>query len=252
MSKIIINADDFGFTKAVSLGIVTGAKYGCITSTSLIVNLDDSAYAASLIDSNVNLGVGLHINVTKGKPVSSLNLVKTLVESNGEFHSSSWYLDKNNRVDENELILEFDNQFKRFTELMNRLPDHIDIHHIYDFYGNYPKLCQHIVNSYDIPCRMDNYPSYYKYPKVKKLDNFETKEYTFESYLNTIKNAVDEEYIELTMHPGFVDKKLMNMSSLNLDRMNDLDVIMNKDFIKEIEKMNLSLCKFSDLKKETI
>ncbi|MDT2479823.1 ChbG/HpnK family deacetylase [Enterococcus avium] len=39
MKKIIINADDFGYSTAVNLGIVEAYKNGVLTSTTLMANI---------------------------------------------------------------------------------------------------------------------------------------------------------------------------------------------------------------------
>ena len=39
MKKVIINADDFGYSSAVNLGIIKSHKDGILTSTTLMANM---------------------------------------------------------------------------------------------------------------------------------------------------------------------------------------------------------------------
>ena len=48
--KVIMNADDFGFSKGANLGILEGFQNGIISSTSLMVNMPGFAHAISLME----------------------------------------------------------------------------------------------------------------------------------------------------------------------------------------------------------
>ena len=67
--RLIINADDFGLSKSITDGIIEGIKGGYITSTSIMANMEYAEYAVKeAIKNNINC-IGLHINLTIGKPV---------------------------------------------------------------------------------------------------------------------------------------------------------------------------------------
>lgn len=64
--RLIVNADDFGLTEAVSDAIITVYKNGSASSTSLMTCMPSAAYAAKLAKNNPELGVGLHFALTEG------------------------------------------------------------------------------------------------------------------------------------------------------------------------------------------
>ena len=85
---LIINADDFGLTRAVNQGIVEAHEAGCVTSTSLLVNLPGFDDALARLRAAPRLGVGLHLNLTAGSPVAGAAAVPTLCDRRtGRFHS---------------------------------------------------------------------------------------------------------------------------------------------------------------------
>ncbi len=87
MKKLIVNADDFGLTEGVDRAIIEGHRNGIITSATLMANgmAFDSAVAAS---SGVPaLGVGVHLNLTQGRPVCPASQVPSIVTSEGSFYS---------------------------------------------------------------------------------------------------------------------------------------------------------------------
>ena len=68
--KLIINADDFGLTPAVTRGIYDAMTRGVVTSTTMMVNAWAAEYAGTLVQENPELAVGLHINVSLGTPLT--------------------------------------------------------------------------------------------------------------------------------------------------------------------------------------
>lgn len=69
MKRLIVNADDFGFTCGVNDGIVRAFKEGILTSTTLMANGDAFTHAVELAKANPELGVGCHLAAVGGKAV---------------------------------------------------------------------------------------------------------------------------------------------------------------------------------------
>ena len=62
--RLIVNADDFGLSPAVTHGIIEAHERGIVTSTSLMVNHGASSIAAmEWARANSSLGVGLHVDL---------------------------------------------------------------------------------------------------------------------------------------------------------------------------------------------
>jgi len=59
--RLIINADDFGISRGVNIGVIETAEAGVVTSASLIVNLPAFADAISRAQSCPDLSLGLHL-----------------------------------------------------------------------------------------------------------------------------------------------------------------------------------------------
>jgi predicted glycoside hydrolase/deacetylase ChbG (UPF0249 family) len=70
--KLVFNADDFGSHPTISRGIIQAIKRGVVRSTTVMANMvDDESLSALAALSQVSVGV--HLNLTKGKPLTSLN-----------------------------------------------------------------------------------------------------------------------------------------------------------------------------------
>ncbi|GDX87330.1 carbohydrate deacetylase [Gemmatimonadota bacterium] len=68
MTRLVINADDFGISPAVNAGILEAHAAGSVTSTSMLVHCPGWDDAARLRDAAPRLGVGLHLNLLVGAP----------------------------------------------------------------------------------------------------------------------------------------------------------------------------------------
>ena len=84
--RLIINADDFGWSRSITDGILRSHQDGIVTNTSLLANQAASDYAISQICHVPRLGVGIHLNLCSGAPVLPATQVPSLVGAEGHFH----------------------------------------------------------------------------------------------------------------------------------------------------------------------
>lgn len=89
MQKIIVTADDYGMCNEVDHAIDAGIENGFITTTNVMLNMDTLSNASDLRTRYPQLSVGIHWNVTTGKPISNPGTTPTLVDNNGDFWSIS-------------------------------------------------------------------------------------------------------------------------------------------------------------------
>lgn len=69
MKRLIVNADDFGFTRGTNEGIVRAFKKGIVNSTTLMANSEAFEHAVALAKENPELGVGCHLTAVGGKVI---------------------------------------------------------------------------------------------------------------------------------------------------------------------------------------
>jgi len=83
MKKLIVNADDFGFTTGVNTGIIRAFSDGIVTSATIMANGDAFDEAVEMARKHPGLGVGIHLALVGGSPVSSVKAIPSLVDENG-------------------------------------------------------------------------------------------------------------------------------------------------------------------------
>ncbi|MCK0473046.1 ChbG/HpnK family deacetylase [Halalkalibacter sp. APA_J-10(15)] len=268
--KIIINADDFGLSYGVSDGILKAHQEGIVTSTSLMTNQIDSVRALIEGLKYPNLGIGVHLVITKGSPISNQNDVCSLVDSTGEFYNQNELYKRRGKIEINEIYIEYCNQIERFFRISGRLPNHLNTHH---FIGNiYPpffKILLKVAEKYNLPIRFpkfeerlfdineltyllggipveklrkyqeENY-NLLKNSKVIYPDNFipgffGINKITKENLLSILDSS--DQLTEIMVHPGFIDKYLTKISTYTDERKKELNVLISRE-IKEYVKSN--------------
>jgi hopanoid biosynthesis associated protein HpnK len=81
--NLIVNADDLGWTQGVNRGIAEAHRNGIVTSASLLANGKAFAGAVELVRAMPGLGVGVHLNLSDGAPVTQREQVNRLVNEAG-------------------------------------------------------------------------------------------------------------------------------------------------------------------------
>jgi predicted glycoside hydrolase/deacetylase ChbG (UPF0249 family) len=81
---LVIHADDFGETVAITNGIRRGIEAGALTSTSIMANMPATAYALQRVRPLAgHASFGVHLNVCEGR---ALTVGLTLTDEQGAFH----------------------------------------------------------------------------------------------------------------------------------------------------------------------
>jgi predicted glycoside hydrolase/deacetylase ChbG (UPF0249 family) len=83
--NLIVNADDLAWAEGVNRGIAQAHRNGIVTSTTILANGAAFASAVELVKATPSLSVGVHLNLSDGKPVSLPETVPSIVNDRGEF-----------------------------------------------------------------------------------------------------------------------------------------------------------------------
>jgi predicted glycoside hydrolase/deacetylase ChbG (UPF0249 family) len=125
--KLIVNADDFGYTERISDGIVRAHLGGIVTAATLMTNAPHTGGAAKLARATPSLDVGVHLVTTYDRPLADVELIPTLVDKAGRFVRPVELLARD--IDRREALIEYRAQYEKAGELLGRAPTHLDSHH---------------------------------------------------------------------------------------------------------------------------
>jgi hopanoid biosynthesis associated protein HpnK len=82
--RLIVNADDFGYTAGVNRAILEAHTQGIVTSSTLMANGRAFAGATTLANTAPRLSVGCHVVLIDGEPVLASTQIPTLTASTGD------------------------------------------------------------------------------------------------------------------------------------------------------------------------
>lgn len=165
--SLIINADDLGFDQATNDAIIKCYTEGIVTSTTAYINFPDSVeLIKSAHEKYPDFPIGIHLNITLGKPVLPPEEIPTMVnKKTGEFWNEDQILSHIADMSYEDVKKEVHAQIERFIETGVPL-DHIDYHnHLLALYTPYHQIVREEALRLNVPVR--NPVPYSTYKKIK-------------------------------------------------------------------------------------
>ncbi len=130
MTRLILNADDFGLTQGVNQSIIELHEAGALSSATLMATADEFGPAAAEAIRHPALGVGCHVILVDGRPALARKDISTLSLSSGEFRPTLIAFVRDltlGRIRENEIEAEAIAQIRR-VQAAGIDVTHIDTH----------------------------------------------------------------------------------------------------------------------------
>ncbi len=263
--KLIVNADDYGMTKGISRGILKAYQSGILTSTTAMVK---GRYFEEAMKEAFEVGfydIGLHLNITQGKPVCDPKDIPSLVDDHGEFHVFKVGADYLN-IDEVEKELEA--QIAMFLDVYDR-PSHFDgHHHFFNLSTDLQALFVSLGKKYRVPLRTlvlkdtmnedklvhrnKRYRLLYEAAGIPTTDYFILHFYGDDISESLLFSEVfkhdDDDTVELMVHPGFYDEDLQAVGG-GYDKQRETELkVLTSDHVKEtLTARGVEFISFRDL-----
>lgn len=213
MIKLIIAADDFGYSKLFNKRILELVENESVTAVSVMVDeiqpdQRDQVQRLISLSSQRNVSVGLHTYF------------------------------KNTNFEE-----EIERQVERFSSIFGFTPRHIDIHKVDYIEKGYPKIQEYCIK-HNIPSKNLGYLSVDVMDKLittrdSIYDGTGKKFNDIERWLNSLTPG----YHSINFHPGYYDPA--SLSSLNKER--EMDAVNIEKIIKNSKILDIELVSFNDL-----
>ncbi len=240
MKKIILNVDDFGLTKGVNNAVLELSKQGLVKSTTALVN---SPYFADDIKktSNYDLDVGIHLTIDL---FNAELFHPSLCDENNIFHKAKTH-SLNRSLDSDVIYREWKSQIEKFIKIAGFKPTHIDSHHHAHIINTDANIAvKRLGEEYGLVIRQNSNDKYTAYCS----GDFYGEDVNPDLLIETIEKLleVEAEYLEVMMHPAFVDQELESISSYNTARMAEYEAVTSEQFKNYIEHNNIQISKFTD------
>jgi len=166
---LIITADDLCMTEGITKGIIEAYRNGIVTTTSALINYPGARETLIRVHiENPELLIGIHLNITTGRPVLPPEEIPSLVDRDGYFHHSHKIIKHLGNIQIDELRAEVNAQVELF--LSTGVPlDHINSeNHMLALYTPFHKVVRELAIEHGIPVRNPVPESVHGNIKVKK------------------------------------------------------------------------------------
>jgi len=281
MKNVIINADDFGLTSGINRGIVQAHQNGVLTSASLMANMPGFDEAVLLAKGNPSLGVGVHLNLIRGRSILPKKEIPSLVDDDNRFSQSGLSLLSGiitKRIKLNDIKKELEAQVNKVIDAGIE-PSHLDgekhshlLPGIADITANLAKAkgikCIRLINeritvfnNQACKCLILNALSKKIAALVKRNDLITTDRFfgvvntgsmDARAYIEIFNNLSGGSY-ELMSHPGYVDEELSMLSQesggyfINKYREIELNALLDPRLKKIAKDLGIQFINFHDL-----
>lgn len=246
MKKIIINADDFGYSKENNEAIKSGINTGVITSTSLMANMAGFEHAINeVLPAIPDADIGFHFNIMEGKSLTNSPL---LCDISGNFNCSYQkliYCSKHQNFI-NAIEKEFREQIEKILQYHNitHIDSHVHTHAIPEIFKLTVSLAKeygikYIRTQKEIPYIVKNKIMNIKFP-VNIVKNILLNTYTAINNKQIIKTDIrTNNYFIGVLYTGYMDEEAIISGLKNIKEENSItEVIFHPYISNERNKRN--------------
>jgi predicted glycoside hydrolase/deacetylase ChbG (UPF0249 family) len=266
MKRLIINSDDYGRTPDISRGIRNAHQRGVVTSTTCMMNIPTTAEDVAIaLKETPTLGMGVHLVLTMGDPISAPKEVPSITDKEGHFLKYSALVAQLPNLDMEEVKREWRAQIESFIRAAGHKPTHLDSHHHSSYFS--PDLFRgmlELAKEYECAIRFPFtgsvskeleatdklVPELIKEFNPRRPDRFEVDFYdqgaTYETLLNMIDNLPDGT-TEIMCHPGHTDEAFAQESVYNDQRDRELKILTDPSVKEAIQANEIELITFAEL-----
>ena len=249
MKKLLLRADDLGYSEAVNLGIEKSIRQGLIRSLGVMVNMPATQHGVDLIR-DCDIALGVHVNICAEQPLSDPDLIPSLVDEKGYFKSSKTYRSTTDDfVVFDEVIIEIEAQYHRFLKLFGRKPDYFEGHAVAS--AQFFKGLEYVANKYQL--KYSGFPMDDKPIRVGDslvafhMESLQPNYDPFVLLQKMVASASDEVVQMGIFHPGYLDQYILTHSSLLQERCLEVEVLTNPAIKSILDQAGVDLIDYRDL-----
>lgn len=255
--KLLVQGDDYGFTKGVTYGMIDAIDNGILTCTGMFANMEIAPWAAEFIKARPNFCFGIDFNLVAGPSCAAAEKIPHLVDENGRLirssvriHDPRWQSEEGRAelFPYEEVYTEIKAQYDRFVELTGRRPGYLNGHSIVA--ETMLKAIRKIADEEDLPFAFDFMQfafTTFSLPEDEDEKNNASVSKFFDAkaqlkkdplgkFLRYKEEILNHEYVMAGGHPGYVDADLFALTSLSIERCKDLEFVTSplmKAFVGE-------------------
>ena len=249
MRKILVRADDLGFSEGINYGIEKTVKEGIIRSVGVMTNMPATEHGINLLK-DCDVCLGLHTNICVGKPLVDPQLIPSICDENGNLKSSKTYRNaKEDFVVLEEVMLEIEAQYQRFVELTGQKPHYFEGHAVMS--DNFFKGMEIVAEKHEcdyLPVSFSGSTKFRNSFLYASMDSMKPDYNPLESLKrDALKEYPDNGICMFVCHPGYLDAYIMKVSSLLNARPLEVEMACSQETKDWLKDNNIDVITYDDL-----
>jgi predicted glycoside hydrolase/deacetylase ChbG (UPF0249 family) len=266
MSKLIINADDFGLCESVNQGIIECYSNGLVSDLSFLINPGCFDVSVKQLNKAGITSSGIHFNLTLGRsPVSKNN---SITDASGGYFTSKYLFKKflAGDLNDKDIYIELKSQLNRLLKAgieVTHFDSHQNIHLIPQVYHQMNRLMEEFNMKVNVRIPTENIKHLFniKPSNLKRIvilnflsiisrhhQNRRQKIYTiggdffnnenpsavFNRIISLIQGDIHKKTYEMAVHPGYFSQEILRYDSYGKERETELG------FLRSISKNDMN------------
>jgi chitin disaccharide deacetylase len=243
MKKLVVVADDVGFSIGTTDGAIKSMLEGVVSELSAMVWSPGTAHASQEVKKNNISRVGIHITLN--------NLLGT-----GAYMRTNDYKTFFETASDGQIKQKVTEEFAEFERAFGAPPTHITSHqHV----ASHPRVADYVLEfarQYNIPIRRSREDNLFNARLAR--EGIHTTTHVFAYFFESIADATNHfvkdlstvqegESAEIILHPGYVDDVIMQYSSMRHERERDITLATDKHFREKIQEMGFEIVDYSSV-----
>lgn len=254
MKRLLIRADDLGYSRGVNYGIVDSVRGGLVGSVGVMTNMESVDHGLELL-SGFDVCLGQHTNICVGRPLTDPALIPSLCGSDGMFKPSVAYRDAMKQgidfVVLDEVVLEIEAQYRQFVSLLGRDPSYFEGHAVAS-----PAFFEGlgiVAERHGLPLFPMGAPGEavtFKSTSVAPYMPTDFRAYEmdpFSAVRGAVENASDDTCTLMVFHPGYIDAYLMEHSTMTTTRTREASMLCDPATREWLASQDIALVTYDDL-----
>ncbi len=227
--RVILNGDDYGYSRGVNQGIEKSIQEGILTSTSVMVNRSAAEEAIKLVR-NKEISIGLHLDLTKEGIQRWMGLLYIFAWSPAKIEEA------------------FYQQIDRFKTITGQAPHHIDGHHNVHLHPRVKPFVVNYARENNIPVRSLSGAKFVMSFYGRSLRHWNDLNNVSFTHLISVLSGFKPGIYEIMCHPGFVDDELKSSGTTYLlQREAEVRALTDPGVKEYIASSRLELMSWKDL-----
>ena len=252
MKRILIRADDLGWTEAINYGIAKTMRDGIIRSVGLMTNMPASRHGWDLVK-DLNPCVGQHTNICAGRPLTDPALIPSICQENGQFKPSRAYREAAKQGEDfvvlDEVVLEIEAQYQRFVEITGQQPHYFEGHAVAS--PNFFKGLAVVAEKHGLPYLPFAPADPVRFRSTMLTTSMDSMKPDYDPF-ESLKAAALRDYgpdgcCMFVCHPGYLDDELLRVSSLTVPRTKEVAMAIDPAVRQWLEDNQIELVTYDEL-----